>query len=175
MFGDLEVDARYRRGSGQRDCRLQPLGLVLKAGTWYLVATEAGQIPLVYRADRFDDAGASDRRFRRPAGFDLARFWAGWRDEFERSLPLVWVTVLARPASISGLRCVVEPGCAARVRWDAAADATGRATLDLPFEKLEYALAALLGFGPDELRRQMTAAAAGLHAVYLARKPKLMS
>jgi predicted DNA-binding transcriptional regulator YafY len=182
VFGDLEVDARYRRGPGSRDCRLQPLGLVLKAGTWYLVATEAGPEPLVYRADRFDHAAASDRRFRRPAGFDLARFWARWRDEFERSLPLVWVTVLARPACISGLRRVVEPGYAAQVRWDVAANATGRARLDLPFEKLEYARAALLGFGPDvevvgpdELRRQMTEAAAGLRALYLARRPKLVS
>jgi predicted DNA-binding transcriptional regulator YafY len=182
VFGDLEVDALYRRRSGTHDCRLQPLGLVLKAGTWYLVATEDGPVPLVYRADRFDHAVASDRRFRRPAGFDLAGYWAGWRDEFERGLPLVWVTVLARRACVRGLRRVVEPAYAAQVDWDPAADASGRAQLDLPFEKLEYARAALLGFGPDvevtgpdELRRQMTEAAEGLHALYLAGRPRLLS
>lgn len=66
VFGDLEVDARYRSKAGERDCCLQPLGLVLKAGTWYLVASEAGTGPLVYRADRFSRAAASDRRFGLP-------------------------------------------------------------------------------------------------------------
>jgi predicted DNA-binding transcriptional regulator YafY len=64
------------------------------------------------------------------------------------------------------------------VRWDAAADASGRARLELPFEKLAYARAALLGIGPDveviapdELRSQMAEAAAGLRALYLADVP----
>ncbi len=173
VFGDLEVDARYLSRSGERDCCLQPLGLVLKAGAWYLVAGQAGRSPLVYRADRFTHAAAADRRFGRPAGFDLACFWAGWLDEFERSLPVVWVEVLARQASIAGLRRVVEPGYAAQVNWAAAAGAAGRVRLDLPFERLEYARAALLGFGPDvevigpaELRAQLAEAADGLSALY---------
>lgn len=90
--------------------------------------------------------------------------------------------MLARPGCVGQLRRVVEPGYAAQVGWDAAADASGRARLDLPFEKLEYARAALLGFGPDvevigpaELRAQMAEAADGLSALYVASSPKLLS
>lgn len=43
VFGDLVVEARYRGRSGPRARRLEPLGLVLKAGTWYVVARGDGE------------------------------------------------------------------------------------------------------------------------------------
>jgi predicted DNA-binding transcriptional regulator YafY len=196
VFGDLVVEARYRGRSGPRSCRLEPFGLVLKAGTWYVVARERGEgesgkggggvgegvggkggAVRGYRADRFDAAAVTGQRFGRPEGFDLAAFWAAWIEEFERSLPVVMVSVRARAdragTVLRALRRVVEPGYAGQVDWDVAPDPDGWARLALPFEKLEYARAALLGFGPDvevlapgELRAQMAAAAAGLSALY---------
>ncbi|HTS97461.1 MAG TPA: HTH domain-containing protein [Streptosporangiaceae bacterium] len=47
VFGDLEVDARYRSRSGPRDCRLQPLGLVLKGGVWYVAAREGEAVEVL--------------------------------------------------------------------------------------------------------------------------------
>jgi predicted DNA-binding transcriptional regulator YafY len=172
VFGDLTIQARYRGGRGARDCELAPLGLVLKAGTWYLVAREGGAVR-GYRADRFEYAAVSERTFTRPAGFDLGEFWASWRDEFERSLTRVTVTVRARPDCIRRLRRVVEPTRTDEVSWDAAPDPDGWVRLGLPFEKLAYARAALLGFGADvevlepaELRSQMADTAAELGALY---------
>jgi predicted DNA-binding transcriptional regulator YafY len=172
VFADLAVTARYRGRSGPRDCVLDPLGLVLKAGTWYLIARE-GETVRGYRADRFSRAAVSGRPFRRPEGFDLVTFWEEWRDRFERGLPVVMVSVRARAGCGGRLRRVVEPAHANRVDWAARPDPAGWVRLSLPFEKLEYARAALLGFGADvevlgpaELRSQMAAAAAGLSALY---------
>lgn len=172
VFGDLVVEARYRGRSGPRACRLEPLGLVLKAGTWYVVAREAGADVRGYRADRFAGALVTGQRFTRPR-FDLAAFWLKWIEDFERSRPLVTVTVRARAGRARALRRVVEPGHAGQVDWDAAPDPEGWVRLLLPFERPEYARAALLGFGPDvevlapgELRGEMAAAAAGLTALY---------
>ena len=50
---------------------LEPLGLVLKAGIWYLVAASDGQIR-TYRVARFRSATVTDERFQRPQSFDLA-------------------------------------------------------------------------------------------------------
>jgi predicted DNA-binding transcriptional regulator YafY len=130
-----------------------------------------------YRADRFDAAAVTDQRFGRPEGFDLGAFWSAWIEEFERSLPVVTITVRARAdragTVLRALRRVVEPGYAGQVDWDVAPDPEGWVRLLLPFEKLEYARVSLLGFGPDvevlapgELRSQMAAAAAGLTALY---------
>jgi predicted DNA-binding transcriptional regulator YafY len=172
VFGDLAIQARYRGGQGARECELEPLGLVLKAGTWYLVAREGGAVR-GYRADRFESATVSQRTFTRPAGFDLAAFWASWREEFERSLASVSVTVRARPGCVRRLRRVVEPTRIGAVDWDAAPGPDGWVVLQLPFEKLEYARAGLLGLAADVevlepagLRAQMTEAATALSALY---------
>ncbi len=172
VFGDVAIQARYRARSGARNCLLEPLGLVLKGGAWYLVAREDTTVR-GYRADRFEHAAVSARTFTRPAGFDLAAFWSGWREEFERGLPCLTVSVRARVACLRRLRHVVEPARVSEVCWETAPDDAGWVSLALPFEKLEYARAALLGFGADvevldpaELRGQMITAAAALSALY---------
>ena len=49
--------------------RLEPLGLVLKAGTWYLVATPGpGSDARTYRVSRVHDAQVLDETFDRPTG-----------------------------------------------------------------------------------------------------------
>jgi predicted DNA-binding transcriptional regulator YafY len=172
VFGDLAVAGRYRGKQGARDCRLEPFGLVLKAGRWYVVAREGGAVR-GYLADRFEQVAVTGEQFTRPDGFDLGAFWASWRDEFERGLAVVTVSVLARPGCLRRLRQSVEPAHASDVAWDALPDESGWVRLQLPFEKLEYAHAALLGFGaevevlgPPELRGQMSATAAALSALY---------
>jgi predicted DNA-binding transcriptional regulator YafY len=177
VFSDQAVQARYRGRNGAHDCTLEPLGLVLKAGKWYVIAAEGG-VARGYRADRFERATVTGQQFSRPPGFDLSAFWAAWREEFERGLPVVTVTVRAQAGCARRLRRVVEPAYASEVDWDAPPDAAGWARLQLPFEKLEYARAALLGFGadievlsPEELRSQMIATAAALGALYTKRQP----
>lgn len=180
VFDDLAVAARYRGKAGVHDCRLEPLGLVLKAGTWYLVAREGsvvrGEVVRGYRVDRFEQVDVTDERFTRPGEFGLAVFWTAWREEFERGFPVVTVTVRARAGCLRRLRRVVEPAYADTVDWGTAPDEGGWVKLPLPFEKLEYARASLLGFGadvevlqPDELREQMVAAADALGALYAGR------
>src|ERR1700757_4144540 len=50
-----------------------PLGLVNKAGTWYLVAE--GRDTRVFRAGRVSAARVLPEPFERPADFELAAFW----------------------------------------------------------------------------------------------------
>ena len=63
-----------------------PLGLVNKAGIWYLVAMTKGQQPTVFRAARITSARVTTEPAGRPAGFDLAAFWQQWSLEFARRL-----------------------------------------------------------------------------------------
>ena len=53
---------------------LEPLGLVVKAGVWYVVA-RSGKRVTGYRVSRFDHVEAIDRHFTRPKRFDLAAWW----------------------------------------------------------------------------------------------------
>jgi len=172
VFGNQVIEAGYRGKAGTRRCQLEPLGLVLKAGTWYLAASEGGVIR-GYRADRFQHVTVTGQQFSRPDRFDLGTSWAGWRADFEHGLPLVMITVRARPSCLRRLRRVVEPAHVNKVDWDTQPSQDNWVRLILPFEKLGYARPALLGFGadvevlgPPELRSQMKATATALSALY---------
>src|SRR5690242_9933987 len=84
-----------------------PLGLVNKAGTWYLVAdcvghseaeagARAGDIR-VFRAGRVSAARILAEPAGRPASFELAAFWARWSAQFEGSRPSLAVRLAASP------------------------------------------------------------------------------
>jgi predicted DNA-binding transcriptional regulator YafY len=100
------VDVEYDRGQTTVARRLEPLGLVLKAGVWYLVAVANGQTR-TYRVSRVLSVTATEDRFARPEGFDLAAFWAESSAAYERDAPRVDVTLRVREDRLWRLRDVV--------------------------------------------------------------------
>ncbi|MGH7643305.1 MAG: helix-turn-helix transcriptional regulator [Candidatus Dormibacteria bacterium] len=82
---------------------VDPLGVVNKAGTWYLVALAGRLGPRVYRVSRIQAARLLTERSSRPAAFDLRAFWESWSEEFSSSRPQIAVQLRASPTS---LRCL---------------------------------------------------------------------
>jgi predicted DNA-binding transcriptional regulator YafY len=74
---ELVVRMRYRDRSGNVSERaIEPLGLVAKAGVWYLVARDVAAADFrSVRAQRIVEASTTGERFMRPAGFDLDAYW----------------------------------------------------------------------------------------------------
>ncbi len=68
----IEYEDRNRKSSTRE---LDPLGLVSKAGIWYLVARCDGELRS-FRAERVRSALELPERFERPEDFDLERYWA---------------------------------------------------------------------------------------------------
>jgi predicted DNA-binding transcriptional regulator YafY len=107
----LEMD--YRRDGETVTRTLEPMGIVLKAGIWYLVAGSEGQLR-TYRVSRIHGARLLDGTFERPAGFDLAGWWAESRAAFEREVPRISIVVRVprdetwRLADVVGSRVVRE-------------------------------------------------------------------
>ena len=85
---------RYRRGErgGVVDRDIDPIGLVLKGGIWYLVA-RAGTSFRTYRVSRVEAVEVLEERFDRPDGFDLADHWQRSTAAYERELDRVHLTV----------------------------------------------------------------------------------
>jgi predicted DNA-binding transcriptional regulator YafY len=73
---------------------VDPLGLVLKGGAWYLVARRSVGMR-VYRVSRVASVRPLADALARPEGFELERFWEQWSRAFEETLPRVYVTVRA--------------------------------------------------------------------------------
>jgi predicted DNA-binding transcriptional regulator YafY len=146
-----------------------PLGLVNKAGAWYLVAATRGGRVSVFRAGRIGAARILDEPFERPADFELAGFWDRWSAEFTTSRPRLAVRLRASPQAISAFGEVF--GDDARPALDAAEppDEHGWRTLTLSFEHELAAAHRLAGFGgrvevlsPPSVRALLAATAQGI-------------
>ena len=168
----LRVQADYRRDVAET-LALEPLGLVLKAGIWYLAARPAGGEPRIYRVARFSSVVVGAEGFRRPRGFDLAAFWEQSRDEFESSRPRMDVTLRVAEANIGALRAAVDATVRPTVDRPGKPTGDGRTELTLTFERVEYAYADLVPLAgaveviaPLELRTRLAAAGRGLAARY---------
>src|SRR5712692_10768986 len=75
VFGDRRLHLEYRRAEAQvvqRD--VDPLGLIIKAGVWYLLA-DVDRDRRLFRLSRIESARALDEPARRPKRFELARAW----------------------------------------------------------------------------------------------------
>jgi predicted DNA-binding transcriptional regulator YafY len=148
VWQDRRLDARYRRSDGKVVSRvLNPLGLVLKGGAWYLVA-DAHRGRRVFRVSRFERASLRAQTFPRPRSFDLASFWAEWSTSFEDRVEQVEVALRVRRDHLRYLRNAVSPS--GQVAFDtlAAGGNSEWVTLVAPFDGAGYAQAQLLGFGP---------------------------
>jgi predicted DNA-binding transcriptional regulator YafY len=153
---------RYREGPKIVSRRLDPLGLVLKAGVWYLMARRRGE-ERVYRVSRIVSARERAEPATRSPDFDLAAAWASRSEAFERSRPTVEVTVRVPRSQVRYLRGarIVEDG--------------ERPTVIARYEGLNNAFYGLLSYGPQaevlaprELRDRIASAAAETAALYAA-------
>jgi predicted DNA-binding transcriptional regulator YafY len=166
-----------------------PLGLVNKAGIWYLVARRLGNgasqavngDPAVFRVGRVTSARPLAAVVVRPDGFDLAAFWERWSAAFVTSRSQVEVRVRATATALAIFPYVF--GDAGRRAAAAAGppDHDGLHEVVLTFEEERVAAHRLAGFGgevavisPETVRKELIAAARELLARYgqLPRSPQ---
>ncbi|MFI1380852.1 helix-turn-helix transcriptional regulator [Embleya sp. NPDC020886] len=142
------LDLRYARRDREVTRRLDPLGLVLKAGVWYLVARHRADIRS-YRMSRVVAATARPERFERPDGFDLGAWWAHSNDDFARSLLRSACVIRVSPFGLGQLPRVFGPVVAADALASAGPpDPTGWRELRLRTESEEVAAGQLVALGP---------------------------
>jgi predicted DNA-binding transcriptional regulator YafY len=136
---------------------LDPFGLVLKGGAWYLVARRSVGMR-VYRVSRFASVRMREDAFERPEDFDLAEYWEEWSRSFEASVRQVEVKIRASD--------VVRRLLPEDLREE-------RGVYVVRFDSLDDAFRELLKFGTDaeviapvELRERIAATARDVAAIY---------
>jgi predicted DNA-binding transcriptional regulator YafY len=143
VWRGCRVRIRYRERNRVVQRTIDPLGLVLKAGAWYLVAHRVAGMR-VYRVSRVVSVRPLEETCERPDGFELSSYWQDWSRNFEQSLPRIEVKVRGRK---------------------------GERTMT--FESLEEARRELLRYGaglevldPPELRERLAATAREVADLY---------
>lgn len=148
VWRERKIGVSYESWTDIVTRELEPLGLVLKAGIWYLVAAAKGQ-PRTYRVSNIRSLDVFEQSFRRPARFDLARFWKTWAKEFEARLLREQAVVRLSPKGRKALR-ELSPAAAEAVDLShRACKPDGWVQARIPIESVEYATRQLLRLGSD--------------------------
>jgi predicted DNA-binding transcriptional regulator YafY len=157
VWADRWVAIRYESWEGIVDRELEPLGLVIKAGEWYLAALPRhgrararGRIPTprTYRVSNIRELTVQDE-FVRAADFDLAAYWSESTRRFEREIYRTTAEVRLSPRARKLLRnenAAVEDAIDSAA---AAADADGWLRVVIPIESIGHATGQLLALGSD--------------------------
>jgi predicted DNA-binding transcriptional regulator YafY len=168
VWEERRVEVEYQREDRIVARVLEPLGLVLKAGTWYVVARSEGQ-DRTYRVSRFVTAALLPERFERPTDFDVAGFWAESIAAYERELPRMEVTIRIRHDEVAFLTDVAGSRQVESALGSAVEEPDGRFRLTLTYEDLAHASGPMLRLGghaevvaPEELRAFVLEAARGI-------------
>jgi predicted DNA-binding transcriptional regulator YafY len=172
VWSETCVDIRYKRGTGAVARRLAPLGLVLKAGIWYLVARIGEQIR-TYRVGNILEIVTTDQHFERPQDFDLVGFWTTSTRAYEIGIYRANAVLRLTPQGLSKL-----DGLGAAVQQAARESAgppekDGWVRVTIPIESIDQAATDLLRLGldaevltPVALRRRLAKAAREIVRLY---------
>jgi predicted DNA-binding transcriptional regulator YafY len=137
----------YQRGSTVVTRELDPLGLVVKAGVWYLVGRVGDDIR-TYRVARVVSAEVLADSFERPADFVLPSWWDEASTRFEQSLLRETVRLRLSQRALKSLRNVTDPDAAAMaVATAGPPDGDGWREVSLEVESLPVAATQLLSLG----------------------------
>lgn len=168
VFGDRRLHLTYRRAEAQiveRD--VDPLGLIIKAGVWYLLADVDGERRL-FRLSRIEAARALDEPARRPKRFDLARAWREQSAHWESGRAGYEVVLKVANADLALVLRVAGERVFGRPRGG---------LVRLAFPALEPAAAFVSSFGarvevvqPDEVRAELARHGAELVTLYGTKK-----
>jgi predicted DNA-binding transcriptional regulator YafY len=176
VWSDRSLEIRYRRGSDDGpivERLVDPIGLVLKAGIWYLVA-RADDSMRTYRVSRIVDPVVPADRFERPEAFDLADYWGKAVVAYEESLPAFTAIVRVRGDGLERITEALGPASVGQPTSDSIGQGPeGWQTVSLKLEDLSHAEPILLRLGaelqvlePADLRERIAATTGAMAALY---------
>jgi predicted DNA-binding transcriptional regulator YafY len=177
VWATRRLRVRYESWDKIVERDLDPLGLVLKAGVWYLIA-RADRSVRTYRVAKVLEAAAREEGFVYPAGFDLAKHWAQAAKSFEES---VYRDEAVLIVTERGKKLLRSRGAAIdrAVVKSAKSAGAGRWRVTIPIESVEQAARDLLSLGvegevlaPAALRAAVADGAAEIAALYVTKDAK---
>jgi predicted DNA-binding transcriptional regulator YafY len=158
-----QLAMRYASWSRVRDHIVEPLGLVLKAGVWYMVARRAGSDDArPWRLAAIESLRLLDRGFVPPASFHLPAWWRDNTARFEAGVYTATATLQVDQAGFERV-CRFSP-LVARAAEESVrlCDEEGWVQVKVPIESVAHASREMLRLGeharvlaPRALRRAL--------------------
>lgn len=155
--GGISLQFGYAARTGSRLRTAIPLGLVVKAGRWYLIAQPPGGRPRTYRVSRMTAIALRYVAVSRPVEFHLGDYWSRSQVEFDRTVRSTTVRLRVPSQSLDDLRRAV-PGRVTEEAIEAGSITADDYVIDLPMEPVDVAVSQLITvpgvevISPGELR-----------------------
>jgi predicted DNA-binding transcriptional regulator YafY len=172
VWNEQRLRMRYESWTEVVAREIEPLGLVLKAGAWYVVGRR-GRVARTYRLSNMHDVQLLTQRFKRPREFDLAAYWADATKAFEEGVYRDFATLRASATGLKRLQGFSPVVAQAVQRTATAPDAAGWITVTVPIESVDHAAREMLKLGaeaevvaPRELRNRLRGSAQAMLALY---------
>jgi predicted DNA-binding transcriptional regulator YafY len=167
------LQIRYQSWKAEKFRRIEPLGIVLKSGAWYVVG-RVGTDKRIYRISRILELSMLDETFERPATFDLATYWQDSTQRLSEEMHSSEATLRLSPWGMKMLDAFVSPFARSGAKIGEPDAVDGWCLVTLPVGSIRQACAELLRFGteaevlaPPELRAHFAEVAAALHRRYM--------
>jgi predicted DNA-binding transcriptional regulator YafY len=145
------VRMQYESWSGTRERTVKPLGLVLKAGVWYMAAlSDSSAEPRTYKLSSIQSISVQASTFKRPTKFDLAAYWQSATQRFETEIYQGQATLRLSARGMKILR-EFSPAVAQAAARSAQTDAQRKqwTRVLVPIESIEHAVGQFLRLGPE--------------------------
>ncbi|WP_405089524.1 WYL domain-containing protein [Micromonospora sp. NBC_01392] len=174
VWREHRIRVRYRSWREEVTRVLEPYGLVLKGGRWYVVAARPDRAgPATYRINQILDLDPLDEPFERPE-FDLPEWWRAHVVAFRAGLHRDEAHIRLSPRGRERLHEIGSDVVVGAVEASAGPpDAAGWVRAVIPIESLTHAHGDLLRLGADvevlspaDLRARLAGTAAALAALY---------
>jgi len=172
VLADHAVAIEYESWNGRKVRVVEPLGLVLKAGAWYMLALNSNRYA-IYRVEGIHAIRTLEKRKVQCRNFNLARVWRQEVSRFEASLRRARAILRIHESAMS--RLIRLGADAAEAIRGASPDAEGWRTASIWIESVPHAAGLLLGFDSDievlspvALRRELAMRAGRIAALYQA-------
>lgn len=166
------IRMRYRTWKAEKDRALEPLGIVLKGGAWYM-AGRVGEDVRTYRIARILDLVVTEESFEWPAGFDLAGYWLENTRRLEEELYPEAAVIRISARGLTMLEHYSPSHVRTRLEKSDEIDGQGWRIVRLPVATREIAVMDIMRLGaevevlePPELRRAVRAALSALRSFY---------
>ncbi len=173
VWSERRIRMRYDSWTQVSERVVEPLGLVLKGGIWYLVGQRESGFR-TFRLSQIQALTVLDETFSRPPDFDLPTHWRNSTASFEREIYVGTARVRATRRGISRLKEISQRVKDELEGQELEYDSNGYAVAIVPIEEEQWACREMTRVGaevevlePASLRERMAEIARTLGGYYL--------
>lgn len=172
VWNERPMRMHYQGKTAEKERRVEPLGIVLKGGVWYLVAQDDGS-RRTYRISRIREVEVLNERFEYPKAFDIEAYWTESIRAYEAGLHPNRAEVRLSPRAVEMMDELLPPYVRSGAVLSEEVDKQGWRRATLSVGSIAHAAMEILRFGadaeviaPPELRAEVTKIVNALATVY---------